>query len=109
MTDGIRNFMEQQKERKQIILTDGKNIFTYCFQPLQCLQPNFMTDSSRTFIHTKYNGSNPKIRTFSLIPQRQSMQLKFLTDSTRSFIHTKQPNTKAQPEHPKKRYQRGFH
>ena len=31
-TDGIRNFMAQQKQRKQPILIDGKNIFTYCFQ-----------------------------------------------------------------------------
>ena len=31
-TDDIRNFMAQQKQRKQPILIDGKNIFTYCFQ-----------------------------------------------------------------------------
>ena len=31
-TDGIRNFMSQQKHRKQPILINGKNIFTYCFQ-----------------------------------------------------------------------------
>ena len=28
ITDGIRNFMGQQKQRKQLILTDNKNIFT---------------------------------------------------------------------------------
>ena len=33
-TDGIRNFMAQQKQRKQPILIDGKNISTYCFQPI---------------------------------------------------------------------------
>ena len=27
-TDGIRNFMAQQKQRKQLILTDSKNILT---------------------------------------------------------------------------------
>ena len=27
-TDGIRNFMAQQKKRKQPILIEGKNIFT---------------------------------------------------------------------------------
>ena len=43
-TDDIRNFMAQQKQRKQPILIDGKNIFTYCFRPIQCLQPNFTTD-----------------------------------------------------------------
>ena len=109
MTDAIRNFMAQQKQRKQLILTDSKNIFTYRFQPIQCLQPNFMTDSSRTFIHTKYNRNNPKVRTSSLRPQRQRIQLKFLTDSMRSFIHTKQPNTETQPEQPKQGHQRGFY
>ena len=29
--DGIRIFMAQQKQRKQLHLTDDKNIFTYCF------------------------------------------------------------------------------
>ena len=32
--------MVQQTQHKQSILTDGKNIFTYCFQPVQLLQPN---------------------------------------------------------------------
>ena len=31
-TDGIRNFMAQQNQRKKPILIDDKNIFTYCFQ-----------------------------------------------------------------------------
>ena len=40
--------MVQQKQRKQLLLTDDKNIFTYyCFQ---------------------YNGDNPKLRIFSFIP-----------------------------------------
>ena len=34
-TDGIRNFMAQQKQHKQLILTNDKNIFTCCFQPIQ--------------------------------------------------------------------------
>ena len=29
--------MAQQKQRKQLILTDDKNIFTYGFQPIQRL------------------------------------------------------------------------
>ena len=69
MTDGIRNFLAQQKPRKKLIFTDSKNTFTYCFQPTQRLQPNFMTDSRTTFIHTKYNGDNQKVRIFSLKPQ----------------------------------------
>ena len=39
--------MAQQKQRKQLILTDNQNISTYHFQPLQCLQPNFITDGIR--------------------------------------------------------------
>ena len=40
--------MVQQKQRKQLLLTDDKNIFTYyCFQ---------------------YNRDNPKLRIFSFIP-----------------------------------------
>ena len=30
----------QQKQHKQLLLTDSKNIFTYRFQPMQRLQPN---------------------------------------------------------------------
>ena len=39
--------MAEHKQRKQPILIDGKNIFTYCFQPIQRLQPNFTTDGIR--------------------------------------------------------------
>ena len=46
-TDGIRHFMAQQKQRKQLILTDDKNIFTYCFQPIQRSQPNFKNTGTR--------------------------------------------------------------
>ena len=42
--------MTQQKQRKQPILIDGKNIFTYCFQPIQRLQPNFTTDGIKNFM-----------------------------------------------------------
>ena len=60
--------MAQQKQRKQLILTDCKKIFTNCFQLKQRLQPNFMTGDRGTFIHTKYNGDNPKVRIFLFIP-----------------------------------------
>ena len=33
--------MAQQNQLKQLILTDNKNIFTYRFQPIQRLQPEF--------------------------------------------------------------------
>ena len=51
----MRNFMTQQKQRKQPILTDGKDIFTYCFQPIQRIQHNFTTDGIRNFMYTKHN------------------------------------------------------
>ena len=42
--------MEHQKQHKQLILTNEKNIFNCCFQPIQRLQPNFTTDDIRNFI-----------------------------------------------------------
>ena len=42
--------MAQPKQRKQPILIDGKNIFAYCFQQIQRLQPNFTTDGIRNFM-----------------------------------------------------------
>ena len=68
MTDGIRNFMTKQKQK--LTLTNSKNILTYRFQPILRLQPNFMAESRRTFIHAKYSGDNPKVKIFLLILQR---------------------------------------
>ena len=93
--------MTQQKQRKQLSLTDNKNISTYRFQPVQRLQPNFMTDGIRNFMHTKHNGDNVKLRTFSFILQRQHIQPNFMNGSIRTFVHTKQSNTHTQPEQPK--------
>ena len=42
--------MAQQKQRKQLILTDNQNISSYHFQPMQRLQPNFITDGLRIFM-----------------------------------------------------------
>ena len=42
--------MAQQKQPKQLILTDNLNISTYHFQPIQRLQPNFITDGTRIFM-----------------------------------------------------------
>ena len=61
--------MAQQKQREQIILIDGNNIFTYCFQPIQRLQTDFKTDDIRNFMYTKHNRDNAKLRISSLIPQ----------------------------------------
>ena len=51
--------MAQQKQRKQLILTDDKNIFTYCFQPIQRLQPNFTTDGIRNFMAQQKQRKQP--------------------------------------------------
>ena len=80
MTDGIRNFMVRQKQRKQPILTDfSKNSFTYRFQPIQRLQPKFMADGMRNFMDTKHKKA--KLKIFSVIPQQQHMQPNFMTDN----------------------------
>ena len=82
--------MTLQKQRKQLILIDGKNIFTYCFQPMQRLQPNFKTNGIRNFMYTKQNGDNAKLRIFSFIPQRQRIQTNFVNHT---YQTTKQTNT----------------
>ena len=70
--------MAQQKQCKQFILTDDKNIFTYCFQPIQCLQPNFKTDDIKNFMYTKQNRDNAKLRILSFIKLRQRIQTNFI-------------------------------
>ena len=50
--------MVQQKQRKQFILTDNRNISTYRFQSIQHLQPHFTTNGIRNFMYTKHNGDN---------------------------------------------------
>ena len=56
--------MAQQKQRKQLHLTDDNNIFTYCFQSIQRLKRNSKTYAIRNFMYTKHNGGNPKLRIF---------------------------------------------
>ena len=50
--------MAQQKPRKQLILTYGKNIFAYCFQPIQRLQPSSKTNSIKNFIAQQKQRNN---------------------------------------------------
>ena len=52
----------QQKQQKQLILIDKKNILTYRFQQRQRIQPDFIIETMRTLIRTMYNGANTKIR-----------------------------------------------
>ena len=82
--------MTQQKQRKQLLLTDDKNIFTYCFQSIQRLQPNSKTYAIRNFKYTKHNGDNPKSRIFSFIPQRRRIQSNFMNHT---YQTTNQTNT----------------
>ena len=42
--------MAQQKQPKQLILTDNLNISTYHFQLIKLLQPNFITDGMKIFM-----------------------------------------------------------
>ena len=72
--------MAQQKQRKQPILIDGKNICTYCFQPIQRLQPNFTTDGIRNF----------------MAQQKQRKQL-HLTDDKNIFTYCFQSLQRLQP------------
>ena len=92
--------MAQLKQRKQLILTDNKNISTYRFQSIQRLQPNFLTDGIRNFMYTKHNRDNAKLTIFSFIPQRERIQPDFMDDSIRTFIHTKQLNIHTHTHNP---------
>ena len=86
--------MAQQKQRKQPILIDGKNIFTFCFQPIQRLQPNFTTGGIKTFmakqkqrkqLHLTYDKN---IFTYCF-QSMQRLQPNSKTYAIRNFMHTK--------------------
>ena len=55
---------------------------------MQDIQPNFMIDTRGSFIQSMNNRGNAKLRTFSLILQRQRLQSDFMTDTIRTIIHT---------------------
>ena len=91
--------MPQQKQLKQPILTDNKNIFTYRFQPIQRLQPEFYDwwhKKFHVYQSQRIQRKIKKLRIFSFISQRQRIQPNFMKESIRIFIHTKQP-TKHNP------------
>ena len=79
--------MARQKQRKQLILTYDKNSFTYCFQPIQHLQPNFRADGIRNSMYTKHSRDNAKLRIFSFIPQRQFIQPNFINHTYQTTKH----------------------
>ena len=80
--------MAQQKQRKQFILTEDKNTFTYCFQPIQRLQLNFKTDGIKNFMYTMHNKNNAKLRIFSFILQRQRIQPNITNHTNQTTKHT---------------------
>ena len=84
--------MAQQKQRKQLILIDGKNIFTHSFQSIQPLQPNCKTYAIRNFMHTKHNGDNPKLRIFSFLAEQQRLQPNFMNHTYQRTNQTNNPN-----------------
>ena len=80
----------QQKQRKQLILSDRKNIFTYHFQPIQRLQPNFLTDGIRIFMaqqkqHKQLILTDNKIISTYHFQPIQRLQPNFITDGIRIF------------------------
>ena len=85
ITDDKRNLMPQQKQIKRFILTNNKNISTNRFQSIQRLQPNFMSDGKGSFMYTKHNGDNAKLRIFFFILQRQRIQHNFMNDSIKEL------------------------
>ena len=58
--------MAQQKQRKQLILTDNQNISTYHFQPMQRLQRDFITDGIRIFMAQQKQRKQTITRLFLL-------------------------------------------
>ena len=80
--------MVQQKQCKQPILIDGKNIFTYSFQPIQRLQPN-----SKTLCHKKchvYQAQwrQPKIKNILF----HTATTTYATQFYESYIPNNKPN-----------------
>ena len=89
-----KKITEQQNQRRQLILTESKNIFTERFQPMRRLQPNFITDAIRNFMTQQKQHKqliltdNKNIFTYCFQPI-QRLQPNFVTDGTRNFIYTK--------------------
>ena len=87
------SLLESVEQRKQLIITDDKISFTYCFHPMQLLQPYFKNDGIRNFMHTKHNGDKAKLRIFSFIPQRQRLQPNFMNHTFQTTNQTNKTRT----------------
>ena len=90
--------MAQQKQRKQLILTNGKNSFTYWFQPIQHLQPNFKTNGIKNFMAQQRQRKkliltdDKNIFTYCFEPI-QSLQPNFKTDGIRNSMYNNTSDT----------------
>ena len=86
--------MTQQKRRKQLILANNQNISAYHFQPIQRLQPNFITDGIRIFMAQQkqrkqlHLTDDKNIFTYCF-QSIQRLQLNSKTYVIRNFMHTK--------------------
>ena len=85
--------MVQQKQRKQVILTDGKNIICYCFQQIQCLKRNFKIAGIWNFTYTKHYAGNAKLLIFSFMPQWQRIKPDFMNHKYQATNQTNNPNS----------------
>ena len=94
--------MAQQKQRKQLHLTDDNNIFTDCFQSIQRLQPN-----SKTFM--PYEISCIPSTREKTQNQGHSYHNDNVYNPILSIIHSKQQIKQTQPKQPKQLHQRGFY
>ena len=78
MNDTIENFIHTMHNG------DNKKLRSFTFlSQRQGIQLAFMTDSLRTFMHTKntkYNGDKAKLKILSSLSQRQRIQPNFMTD-----------------------------
>ena len=77
--------MTQQKQRKQLHLTDNKNIFTYCFQSVQRLQPNSKIYHKKFHVY-QAQRIQPKIRDI------HTATATYTTQFYQSYIGNNKPN-----------------
>ena len=86
--------MTRQKQRKQPILTDDKNIFNYCFQPIQRFQTNFKVDGMKNVMAQQKQrkeliSTDDKIIFTYCVQPIKRLQPNFNNDDIRNFKYTK--------------------
>ena len=86
--------MAQQIQFRKHILTNNQNISAYHFQPIQCLQPNFITDGIRIFMaqqkqRKQLHLTNDKNTFTSCFQSIQCLQPNSKTYAIKNFMYTK--------------------